>query len=390
MAAAALAFVAAVCLALKEARERRKARALTPPRGRRSSARGGSATGESKTAPTSAAALAALPSLHAPEDLDAWDVTQIRVGPPLDVPGARTPSLEFGHEDIDEEDVVEPSRVTLIYEDGAEAEEVTSPTVRILMFAQADSDCGQKRSQNKDSFLALPVQDVFAVADGMGGYAGGKVASNLAVETLRSAFETETFEGNVTSDKPVPRRGHELACALLRANEAIYSAARAEPKLSQMGTTAVVARFSANKQRLYLAHVGDSRCYRLRAGNLRQLTTDHTMSMLGMAGPRAKDLYRAVGIKPEVDVDLIVDKPRGDDIYLLCSDGLSKMVSDARIRELLVEESDLEAAVYGLIEAANDAGGRDNVTVMLVKVVEQARNVMPLHGPAVAQTKRAN
>lgn len=384
MAAAALALVAAVCMAIKEARWRRKARSLSSSRSE------ASAASRRKDVGGAAAALAALPSLNEPEDLDEWDVTQIRVGPPLGPPALNDPSLEFGHRELDDDDVVEPSRVTLIYEDGAEADEVTSPAARILMFAHADSDCGQKRSQNEDSFLAMPEQDVFAVADGMGGYAGGKVASNLAVETLRSAFETATFVGNVTSDKPVPRRGHELACALLRANEAIYSAARAEPKLSQMGTTAVVARFSANKQRLYLAHVGDSRCYRLRAGSLRQLTTDHTMSVLGMEGPRAKDLYRAVGIKPEVDVDLIVDKPRGDDIYLLCSDGLSKMVSDARIQELLLEESDLEAAVYGLIEAANDAGGRDNVTVMLVKVVEQARNVMPLHGRSAAQAKRAN
>jgi serine/threonine protein phosphatase PrpC len=379
LAAAALALVAAACMAIKEARWRRKARAAAAPHG-----------GAAKRSAPSVRPLQPLPSLHSIQEVDDWDVTQIRIGPLVEAPEAKDPSADFRHDDVeDDDDVIEPSRVIVIYEDDAEVDEATSPTARILVFAQADSDRGQKRTQNEDSFLAMPEQGVFAVADGMGGYAGGKVASNLAVDTLRSAFETGNFVGSAQSDKPVPRRGHELACALLHANQAVFAAARAEPTLSQMGTTAVVARFSANKQRLYLAHVGDSRCYRLRNGTLRQLTTDHTMSLLGMEGPRAKDLFRAIGVKPEVDVDLIVDKPRGDDVYLLCSDGLSKMVSDERIRELLLEESDLEAAVYGLIEAANDAGGRDNVTVLLVKVVEQARNVMPLPGRSAAKTSRA-
>ena len=138
-----------------------------------------------------------------------------------------------------------------------------------------------------------------------------------------------------------------------------------------MGTTLVAARFSPNKQRLYVGHVGDSRCYRLRRGNLRQLTTDHTMASLGMKGPRAKDLYQAVGASPQLMIDLIVDKPEDDDVYLLCSDGLSKMLSNERIREILVEHEDLESALYTLIEEANDSGGNDNVTVIIVKVLSR-------------------
>jgi protein phosphatase len=138
-----------------------------------------------------------------------------------------------------------------------------------------------------------------------------------------------------------------------------------------MGTTILAARFSPNKQRVYIGHVGDSRCYRLRDGTLRQLTTDHTMKALGMKGPRANDLSRAVGIGAKVTIDLVVDKPRNGDLYLLCSDGLSKMVPDEKVQTILLGEKDLNVAVYGLIEAANDAGGRDNVTAVVIKVVDR-------------------
>jgi protein phosphatase len=262
-------------------------------------------------------------------------------------------------------------RVEVIYETEAEGEEVTSPIARILVSAHGDSDCGRKRPRNEDSLLIFPERSVFAVADGMGGYEGGHVASALAVETIRGAFETQAFDGKIDSDTSVPRRGRELACALQMANQAILQKARTSSALSQMGTTIVSARFSPNKQRVYIGHVGDSRCYRLRGNSFRQLTTDHTMKQLGMKGPGSNELFRAVGIKPEITIDLIVDKPRADDIYLLCSDGLSKMVSDQQIADILLGEADLEAAVYGLIEAANDRGGKDNITTILVKVVDR-------------------
>jgi protein phosphatase len=109
----------------------------------------------------------------------------------------------------------------------------------------------------------------------------------------------------------------------------------------------------------------------LRGGTLRQLTTDHTLRELGMKGPSAKQLFQAVGIRPTITIDLVVDKPRPDDIYLLCSDGLSKMVSDDQVRDVLQGEPDLEASVLSLIDKANQQGGRDNVTVVLVKIVER-------------------
>jgi serine/threonine protein phosphatase PrpC len=275
---------------------------------------------------------------------------------------------------LDDEIVPLPSdsRIKIAYEQEAEEEETTSPLARILISARGDSDRGHKRRANEDSLLAMPERSLFAVADGMGGYHGGAVASSLAVETVRQSFERERFVGELQSDKPVPRRAKELASAVLQANWAVFQAARRDPSLAQMGSTLVAARFSPNKQRVYIANVGDSRCYRLRGGKLRQLTTDQTMRLVGLQGPGANDLLQAIGVTADLAIDLIVDKPRPNDLYLLCSDGLTKMVEDEEIERLLVDESDLESAVYGLIERANDHGGKDNVTVILIKVIERA------------------
>jgi protein phosphatase len=200
----------------------------------------------------------------------------------------------------------------------------------------------------------------------MGGHAGGDVASKMAVETIGEAFRKNTFAGDTYAD--VPRRGSELALAIQMANRAIYDHARAHAAYTGMGTTVVSARFSPNKQRLYVGHVGDSRCYRLRGKALTQITTDHTMGAQGVTGPLASHLNRAVGVNPGVKVDLIIARPRPEDVYLLCTDGLSKMVADADIQQILLDEPDLGKAVQKLVERANARGGRDNITVVLVQV----------------------
>jgi serine/threonine protein phosphatase PrpC len=263
------------------------------------------------------------------------------------------------------------AKVVVAYEDEAEEEEATSPIARILVIASGDTDRGQRRRVNDDSLLVLPDHSLFAVADGMGGYAGGSVASGLAVEALKGAFDEQSFLSKLRSAGPIPRRGAELASSIMQAHQAVFRAAHATPELSKMGTTLVAARFSPNKQRVYIGHVGDSRCYRFRRGSLRQLTTDQTMGTVGLMGPHADDLLQAVGVTGDLSIDLIVDKPQAGDIYLLCSDGLNKMVSDLQIRHVLATHRDLEVAVYGLIELANDAGGKDNVTVILVKVLDR-------------------
>jgi serine/threonine protein phosphatase PrpC len=269
-----------------------------------------------------------------------------------------------------EEDRV--SRIELSYEEDAEAEEVTAASARILIHAAGDSDQGRVRKRNEDSMLVMPERSLFAVADGMGGHRGGAVASSLAIDALQDAFDRQAFDGRVQSSGDVPRRARELAAAVHMTNECVRSMAFADRELSDMGTTLVAARFSPNKQRLYVGHVGDSRCYRLRQGKLRQLTTDHTMASLGVTGPSANHLYQAIGVSPGLAIDLIVDKPQDDDVYVLCSDGLSKMVSDDQLRDVLLEHEDLESALYTLIEAANDHGGNDNVTVIIVKVLARS------------------
>jgi serine/threonine protein phosphatase PrpC len=261
--------------------------------------------------------------------------------------------------------------VEVTYEDEADVEEATYPDARILVTAEGQSDGGRIRRRNEDNFLLLPERSLFVVADGMGGYAGGDVASALAVETLGYAFETGTFEGKTESAESLPRRGREMACAIQMVNQAILARAESEAALEGMGTTVVAVRFSPNKQRAYIGHVGDSRCYRVRGSGMKQLTTDHTFLGLGLKGPGAQHLYQALGIKRRISIDIVVDKPRPGDVYLLCTDGLSKMVTDDEIRDVILGEPDLEAAVYGLIEVANDRGGKDNVTVILVKVLER-------------------
>jgi protein phosphatase len=302
---------------------------------------------------------------------DDEDITVLRAIPVFDAPTDITVETPAENAEGDpEEDRI--SRIEVSYEEGAEADEVTASSARILLYAGGDSDQGRVRARNEDSLLMMPERSLFAIADGMGGHRGGEVASSIAIDTLRDAFDRSVFDGRVQAGADVPRRARELAAAVQMTNECVRSMALADRELSDMGTTLVAARFSPNKQRLYVGHVGDSRCYRLRRGALRQLTTDHTMASLGMKGPRAKDLYQAVGVNPDLTIDLIVDKPQEDDVYLLCSDGLSKMMADDEIRDVLIDHQDLESALYTLIEIANDRGGNDNVTVIIVKVL--ARN----------------
>ena len=153
------------------------------------------------------------------------------------------------------------------------------------------------------------------------------------------------------------------------ANAAILDFAGQNREMEGMGTTLCAARFSANKKRMYVGHVGDSRCYRLRDGVFGQMTADHTMADHGVEGPQAAHLSRAVGIWPTVPIDIVIGVPLAGDVYVLCSDGLTKMLGDEDIAGVLRAEEDLKLAVERLIELANARGGKDNITVVLVRVV---------------------
>lgn len=245
-------------------------------------------------------------------------------------------------------------------------DEPTGPVPAFAVRAAGKTDPGKKRKHNEDALLVWPEQELYAVADGMGGYAAGEVASRLAVATLERVF-TSGEHGPL--EEGLPQRGAELVAAVRAANAAIRADAKTDERKTGMGTTVVAARFSPGRKRVYVAHVGDSRCYRVRDGVLRQLTTDHTLGAVGIQGKAAGKLSRAVGVFDHVEVDLTVDEPRPGDRYLLCSDGLSKMLRDDEILETFGADG-VEEVAEALIAAANEHGGRDNVSVVVIRVDE--------------------
>lgn len=248
-----------------------------------------------------------------------------------------------------------------------EDDEPTGPVPKILVSASGGTHPGQRRDHNEDAFLVLAEHEVYAIADGMGGYAAGEVASSIAVDAVAEVFALGTF-GEL--EPGWPTRGAELASAIREANRRVRLEASRDSDKQGMGTTIVAARFSPGRRRVYIAHVGDSRCYRVRDGRMKQLTTDHTLGAVGIKGPAASKLSRAVGVFDDVDVDLTVDEPFPGDFYVLCSDGLFKMVSDEEIQETLGSRRSISELVDELIRAANDHGGRDNVSVVLVRIDE--------------------
>lgn len=282
--------------------------------------------------------------------------------------------------------VYQPPVKRIVYDEDAATDEPTRSESLFLVSATAQTDTGLRRKRNEDSLLILESSGLFVVADGMGGYKGGELASQLAVKTMSDAYRAKTFDGEPHDN--VPTHASELARAIQMANAKILETAKAQPELEGMGTTLCAARFSANKKRLCIGHVGDSRCYRLRGGVLKQMTADHTMADHGVAGPAAAHLSRAVGIWPTVPIDIIMGVPLADDVYLLCSDGLTKMLTDQMIGEVLLVEEELTSTVERLIAAANARGGKDNVTAIVVRVVPpdwQPKKVAPLPMPSPQQ-----
>jgi len=204
------------------------------------------------------------------------------------------------------------------------------------------------------------------VADGMGGHRGGETASKLAVGTIAQAFEGKRFEAPPHPDLPLA--ASELARSVQMANATILEEATRNVNLRGMGTTLCGIRVTEGGRRLYVAHVGDSRCYRLRDGAMKQLTKDHTMADFGVAGPEGAHLSRAVGVWPTVPIDILMLAPQPDDVYLLCSDGLTKMLPDQTIATQLLHEEDGKAAIDRLVFFANAHGGKDNITIVLLRV----------------------
>jgi protein phosphatase len=290
-------------------------------------------------------------------------------------PGATTdpdtPAAKDAHDRaslLNPHDEIQDSGGSVVHVEIEEDEEPTGPNALILVTAVGKTDPGLKRKHNEDAYATLMDHHVFVIADGMGRHAAGEVASQLCVEAISKAFESNDF-GRVPFDPALPRRSNRMRSAILEANAIILAAAQENEAHAGMGTTVVAAYFSPNNQRVYIAHVGDSRCYRLRDGKLVQLTQDHTLGAAGIQGKSAAVLSRAVGVEENVEVDLMTESPQPKDVYLLCSDGLSRMLQDDEIESTLSGMTDdLDGATKKLISLANERGGRDNITAILVRV----------------------
>ena len=248
-----------------------------------------------------------------------------------------------------------------------EEEDPTGPHALILVTAAGRTDPGLRRTNNEDRYLILPEHHLLVIADGMGRHAGGEVASKLAVEAMQEAFDKDLVSTTPANAALVPR-ANRLRNAVLVANERVLAHATNHEEHAGMGTTVVAAYFSPNKQKVYIAHVGDSRCYRIRRGELKQLTEDHTLGAAGIKGSTASLLSRAVGVEPNVEVDVTTESPLPGDVYLLCSDGLSRMAKNEEILAAITSTASLEAAVKKLIEIANERGGKDNITAIIAGI----------------------
>jgi len=242
------------------------------------------------------------------------------------------------------------------------------------------SDAGMVRSHNEDSVYLNPALGLAVLADGMGGYNAGEVASGMVTTLLGSELEKAfarqepQLQGNDGQ-----RRAHDLLeQEIARANHAVYQAAQSQPQYAGMGTTLVMALFYDN--RMTVAHIGDSRLYRLRGEEFLQITRDHSLLQeqidSGILTPEQarhsqnKNLVtRAVGVDPTVEAEIHDYETSPGDIYLLCSDGLNDMVEDEEIgMTVQMLSANLELAATQLVQMANDNGGRDNVSVILVRI----------------------
>ena len=245
------------------------------------------------------------------------------------------------------------------------------------------SHVGMKRTHNEDSYLLLPDEGLFCVADGMGGHASGEIASKMAIEEMADFFKMTARDQDATwpykMDKSRNYDENRLATAIKLANMRIYERAATDPQYRGMGTTVVSLHFVPSAQSVvYAGHVGDSRIYFQRQGILKQLTEDHSLLNDYLkakkltpeeieAFPHKNVIVRALGMKDTVQVDVTRMEPENGDIFLLCSDGLSGMVLDPEIQETLRTTTDIQQACEKLIGMANANGGNDNVTCILVR-----------------------
>jgi PPM family protein phosphatase len=249
-------------------------------------------------------------------------------------------------------------------------------------FASGLTDVGLQREHNEDSFVVLGDFDLFIVADGMGGHRAGDVASRLATDTIAAFFKSTATE-DVTwpfhFDTSLSEEENRLLTGIRIANRQIFEQSSKSRECRGMGTTVVGALFSRKSNRMYIGHVGDSRCYRVRRGELRQMTRDHSLindyllAMPDLTEEQRSELpknviTRALGMQDQVMVDLQADEPQAGDMYMLCSDGLSGMIGEDEILDILMSTADPDEACRRLVSRANEHGGEDNITAIVVRI----------------------
>jgi serine/threonine protein phosphatase PrpC len=243
------------------------------------------------------------------------------------------------------------------------------------------TDVGRRRKINEDSFLVSPEMSLYAVCDGMGGHNAGEVASRMATETISAFIERSAVEKEITwpwgLDANLSFDANRVKTAIRLANARVFQAADNREELTGMGTTVVTALISGDV--MTVGSAGDSRCYLVRGGELKQLTRDDSWVSAALGEgilnsddvehhPLRNVITKAVGARDAIDLDVLVHDLQPGDLVMLCSDGLHGMVSDQEIGRILQSSLDsLEEASARLIEAANEAGGRDNVTVVLLR-----------------------
>lgn len=247
----------------------------------------------------------------------------------------------------------------------------------------SDTDPGLVRGNNEDVVDFDSQTGLCLLADGMGGYNAGEIASGMACTFIKSEMSRWLSQSGLNAYSQEVKRA--LGECVQNANRSIFDAANANPQHTGMGTTLVVAVFQAG--RVMLGHVGDSRCYRLRGRDFQQITKDHSLLQeqidAGLITPEQaltsgnKNLItRALGIATHVLLDVTEHRVEAGDIYLMCSDGLSDMVRDASIADILLGDATLAQKVSQLIAAANAGGGRDNISVVLT----HAKKAIPKRG----------
>jgi protein phosphatase len=252
-----------------------------------------------------------------------------------------------------------------------------------MLEAYGQTDVGRRRKLNEDSYLVDDNTGLYAVCDGMGGHNAGEVASRMAVEALQAFIDKSHREKEITwpygLDASLSFDGNRLRTALKLANKNVYGAG-ARDDLSGMGTTAVAALVSSNV--LTIGSAGDSRCYLVRDGKLQQLTRDDSWVSAAWAEgilsaqeiekhPLRNVITKAIGAKEGIEIEIVEHQFQGGDVVLLCSDGLHSMINDEHIQRLLVPlPASLQEAAQKLIDAANEAGGKDNVSVVLLRFTE--------------------